>query len=611
MKQDEPLTGFGVVEYDGKIVLLCKKPVQKTKTFHSTISSDGISFYFYDDTGIIIREDTGFEDVKEIGDVSVSRAGELFVMVYGRTIGDKTALCSALSSDAIHWYSEGPDPALPENGIVVPDYRFDGSAVMYGGTSRIYAATSHDVHRWHRHTETLYRSKEERIRMGCAMVRGDYIHLFYISSPRSSSGPMRIRVLRFDVNNPFQRVDAVAPIIWEQHGEVADHTLSPIGLVAKDQTLFSYWHDHDRNILAVSHNLDQLESDTAQHKTSFSIQKHHQNPILEPISDHIWESQAVFNAAAVYENGKVHLIYRAVGDAGMSMLGYASSGDGIAIDDRSRHPVYVPSQPFEGSPGENVSPYPSPYVSGPSWGGVEDPRIAKVGDRLYLTYVANDGWSAPRLAMSSIAMEDFQSQKWNWETPVMISQPGEVNKSGAILPEPINGKYFVFHRVFPNIYVDVVDDLGMFDGSRYVKKQFKIEPRADYWDSRKLGIGATPMKTDKGWLVIYHGVDDLDDSRYKIGAMLLDLEDPTRVLARTPYPIIEPTEHYENGLLKYGVVYPCGAVILDGELIVYYGGSDAVLCAATAPVDEFVYKLLHHESMTLQTHQVNQLVHHG
>jgi len=611
MVQQHPLLGFGVIGYEDKILLLCKKPSLKSKTFHSTISTDGTRFYFYDDTGIIIREDAGFEPIDSCSNFGISRAGESYVMVYTRNEPKKSSVCHALSTDAIHWYSEGSHEALPEEGIVVSNYRHDGLAVMYGGTSRIYAATSEDLYKWERHNETIYRSKNERIRMGYAGVIGNYIHLFYVTYPKYNKSPMRIRVLRFDIKNPFERIDPVAPIIWEQQGDLLNSTLTPIGLVQKEQTLFSYWHDQNGNMIAISHLLDRLETEEFDQRASFAIQKHHQNPILSPISDHIWESQAVFNAAAVYEDGKVHLIYRAVGNAGVSMLGYAASSDGITIDERHRHPIYVPRQPFEGSPAENASPYPSPYVSGHSWGGCEDPRLARVGDRFYLTYVAFDGWSPPRLALSSIASSDFLSQNWNWETPVLISKPGEVNKSGALLPEPVNGKYFIFHRIYPDILIDTVDSLDELDGTRFLEGKYKISPRSGYWDSRKLGIGATPIKTDQGWLVIYHGVDDYDDSRYKIGAMLLDLHDPTRVIARTPYPIIEPTEHYENGLLKYGVVYPCGAVILDGRLIVYYGGSDAVLCAATAPVDEFLHKMLRQDTPVLENYTIAPVVHYA
>src|SRR3989344_9697977 len=130
MAQQHPLLGFGVIGYEDKILLLCKKTSLKSKTFHSTISTDGTHFYFYDDTGIIIREDAGFEQIDTCSNFGVSRAGESYVMVYTRNEGNKSLVSHALSTDAIHWYSEGPDAALPEEGIIVSNFRHDGAYVM-------------------------------------------------------------------------------------------------------------------------------------------------------------------------------------------------------------------------------------------------------------------------------------------------------------------------------------------------------------------------------------------------------------------------------------------------------------------------------------------------
>ena len=104
-------------------------------------------------------------------------------------------------------------------------------------------------------------------------------------------------------------------------------------------------------------------------------------------------------------------------------------------------------------------------------------------------------------------------------------------------------------------------------------------------------MGPPPIKTKDGWLAIYQAVGFQDNSRYKIGAMLLDLTDPSKVLYRCSHPILEPETHYENGGFKAGVIYPCGAVIIDKTLIVYYGGSDTFVAAATANIDEFLDQL--------------------
>ena len=211
-----------------------------------------------------------------------------------------------------------------------------------------------------------------------------------------------------------------------------------------------------------------------------------------------------------------------------------------------------------------------------------------------MTYVAYDGHSHPRVALSSIRLDDFLKHKWNWKKPVLISPPYIVDKNACILPEKINGKYVIFHRVFPNILIDFVDDLD-FDGkTRWLVGQYKIPTRAlsSDWDSLKVGCGPPPIKTKDGWLLIYQAVGANDESRYKIGAMLLDLKDPTKVLARTRNPILEPVAACENEGCKSGVVYPCGAVIIKDRLFVYYGGADMFVCVASTMLTHFLEELV-------------------
>ena len=326
------------------------------------------------------------------------------------------------------------------------------------------------------------------------------------------------------------------------------------------------------------------------------LERFENNPILRPDSKHPWETKAVFNPAAIYESGKVHILYRAIGETDVSVLGYASSLDGLHIHERLDKPAYVPRESFEGvSPAHPyISEMSGIYVSGGGgMGGCEDPRLSRIGERVYMTYVAYDGYSPPRVALSSIQINDFINKKWNWEKPVLISPPNVVDKNACILPEIINGKYVIFHRVFPNILIDFVDDLN-FDGkTRWLEGQFKIPIRtvSSDWDSLKVGCGPPPIKTKDGWLLIYQAVCCRDESRYKMGAMLLDLKDPTKVLARTRSPILEPLAAYENEGWKAGVVYPCGAVVINDRLFVYYGGADMFVCVASAKLDLFLEQL--------------------
>lgn len=334
------------------------------------------------------------------------------------------------------------------------------------------------------------------------------------------------------------------------------------------------------------------------------LTKHSKNPIICPNPKNDWEAFNTFNPAAIYADKKIHILYRAQGFDYISSVGYASSKDGIKVDERLSKPIFYPTMDFETNSLKTVN---YEFVSGGGFGGCEDPRITLIGNRIYMIYVAFNGWSPPRLTLTSILLNDFLNKRWLWTKPVLISPPGVADKSGCLMSEKINNKYVFFHRIFPNILIDFVDDLN-FDGkSKFLKGQYKIEVRTDKWDSRKIGAGAPPLKTKDGWLLIYYGVDERNAGQYKIGAMLLDLKDPTKVLYRTDNPIIEPSKDYENTGFKPGVVYPCGAVIVKDQLLVYYGGADSVVCVAYAKLNSFLKNLKSNKTMHLNKLEIHEL----
>jgi predicted GH43/DUF377 family glycosyl hydrolase len=166
------------------------------------------------------------------------------------------------------------------------------------------------------------------------------------------------------------------------------------------------------------------------------------------------------------------------------------------------------------------------------------------------------------------------------------------------------------HRIFPHIQIDYVDDLD-FDGSRWLEEKDRIPALENTWDSRKIGAGAPPLKTSEGWLLIYYGVDDRDDRQYKMGAMLLDLDNPAKVLYRSSTPILEPEDWYENSGFKPGIVYPCGAVILNDELLVYYGGADCVVCVAKRNLNSFIQALKANHELKLENQKRLRTEHHA
>ena len=313
-----------------------------------------------------------------------------------------------------------------------------------------------------------------------------------------------------------------------------------------------------------------------------------ENPILRPRDHFPWESQYVFNAAALYLEGKVHLIYRAIGRCGLSVFGYASSRDGIHFDERLSEPAYVCDRPLACSiPRNRFS-----YVSGGSWSGCEDPRLTKIDNTIYLTYTAFNSWcsSPPGIALTSIRVSDFVAKRWRWRCPKLLSPPNEMHKNWVLFPEKIKGKYAVLHSISPSILIDYFDDLHC-SSNGYIKSHYSSSERNAHWDTWVRGVGPPPIKTSAGWLVLYHAMDKTDPNRYKLGAMILDLEDPTKILYRLKTPLLEPDAPYENQGFKPGVIYCCGAVVIDEKLFVYYGAADAVICGAVIDLNHLLNKL--------------------
>lgn len=305
-----------------------------------------------------------------------------------------------------------------------------------------------------------------------------------------------------------------------------------------------------------------------------------QNPIISPRPENSWESWQTFNPGAVIIGDKVYFVYRAMGEDGISRLGYAMSSDGVGIDERLSYPVYNHDL---GRPVFNLA----AQFSGGGWGGAEDPRLVHIAedDTIYMTYTAcGDGL---RVGLTSIKLDKFLNQEWDWKAPVLISHPEQTHKNWILFPEKINGKYAIIHSLKPEIQIEYLDNLD-FEGSNFIQSLYNPSPvKRRGWDKVIRGAGAPPIKTKDGWLLFYHAMDD-DWSKYKVGVMLLDLNNPGKILYRAQQPVLEPEEVYENSGFKPGVVYVSGAVVKDGQLLVYYGGSDNHVCVATADLEEFL-----------------------
>ncbi len=335
--------------------------------------------------------------------------------------------------------------------------------------------------------------------------------------------------------------------------------------------------------------------------TVLDLKRSKKNPIIEPTPNKYWESKASFNPTAILHGGKVHVIYRAIGETDNSVLGYIKSDDGHNFDKDSKELAYYHknTQVVCGTlPQIN-------YCSGGGWGGgCEDPRMTIIDNTVYLIYTAFDGWGSVRMALTSISLDDFISRRWNWKKPVLISPPHEIHKNWVLFPEKIKGKFAILHGISPKIMIDYFDSLDELDGDNFI---YSVHQGSRLWGARDRlirGVGPAPLKTKYGWLVLYHKMEKHDSHRYKLWAMVLDEKDPTKILYNSNQPILEPDEWYENEGYKSGVVYSCGAVIKDGELFVYYGGADKVSCVATADLDKFMKELVNSNASKLENKKI-------
>ena len=213
--------------------------------------------------------------------------------------------------------------------------------------------------------------------------------------------------------------------------------------------------------------------------------------------------------------------------------------------------------------------------------GIEDCRVSKLNDTYYLTYTA--------VSENGVGVGLRTTKDWkNFDKKGVIFPPH--NKDCAIFEELINGKYYALHRrSSPQIGGNFIWLSESPDGIHWGNHKCIIKTRHGLWDSARVGAGAAPIKTEKGWLEIYHGANP--EHQYCLGAFLMDLEDPSIIIARTLDPIMIPQENYElSGFFGY-VVFTNGHVVDGDKLTIYYGAADEFVCGAEFSIKEILSKL--------------------
>ncbi len=295
------------------------------------------------------------------------------------------------------------------------------------------------------------------------------------------------------------------------------------------------------------------------------VQRYEGNPILTA-ADVPYPVETVHNAGVVKYDGRYIMVFRSHRANGRSILGIADSDDGLHFAVRPE-PFMVPATD-------------GPFAEYEQF-GVEDARINPLDGAYYLTYSA---YSPHGVRIGLARTTDFRAL----ERIAFITQADYRNT--VLFPEKIAGRYVKLDRphsdISPwSIWISYSPDLRHWGDSRVIMKPVRY-----HWDEMKIGPGAPPIRTDRGWLNIYHGVfPTMDGSVYRLGVCLHKLDDPAVILGVSDRWILSPRDPWERVGYVHNVVFTCGAVPEDdGTLKIYWGAADTVMCVGTARIDDLV-----------------------
>jgi len=342
-----------------------------------------------------------------------------------------------------------------------------------------------------------------------------------------------------------------------------------------------------------------------------------QGIILGP-TENPFENESVLNPAIVQVGETIHMFYRATSTGNKSSIGYARLDGPLDIVERDTKPIISPTEDYEVH-------------------GVEDPRVVLFEGLYYMFYTAYDGYNAkiayavskdlknwekkgiisPKIKYKFAANNYFKNSKIKadyYKFEEFYTYKGNIDldiwdKDAFIFPERFDNKIALIHRILPDIQIAFADNLEDFQKEDYwtdyvshLNEHILMEGTLSH-ESRSIGAGAPPIKTQAGWLLIYHSVKEVNNKKFYLAcAALLDLNNPRIVIGKLQHPLFRASFPWEKGGVlgkTTEVVFPTGTAIFDDELYIYYGTADTHIAVGSVKIEELLHKL------TSQSSKVN------
>jgi predicted GH43/DUF377 family glycosyl hydrolase len=298
-----------------------------------------------------------------------------------------------------------------------------------------------------------------------------------------------------------------------------------------------------------------------------------------------FEQKGVMNPAVIVHNNQIHMFYRAVSAEGISTIGYCQLSAPLVISTRNYKPILIGNTAAEQK-------------------GMEDPRIVCIDDLFFLSYTAYDGITALGSLLLSQDLQNFFGKR------IIVAQEKQIkhqvnnpiqlrwDKNLVFFPRRINGKIYFMHRIKPHILLTSVPEIEQIneDFWKHIGKpkvNIPLVLNARSCGAIYEGAGCPPIETLFGWLIIYHAAYLLDGQTiYKVHVALLDLNEPSLVLAELPYAALEPLTSYERKGNVNNVVFPTASIEKDDRIYVYYGAADTCIACAYFSKSEMLEELL-------------------